>query len=45
MNAELIRQGLSQKERLIQLNQVAIMQMQSLINNVSVKNLTKMVLL
>jgi hypothetical protein len=38
INALLIRQGLSQSERLIQLNQTAITQMQSLLNN---QNLTK----
>jgi len=38
MNAELIRQGLSQPKRLIGLNQTAITQMQSLLNNNSIKN-------
>jgi hypothetical protein len=33
INALLIRQGLSQSERLIQLNKVAITQMQSLLEN------------
>lgn len=40
MNAELIRQGLSQSTRLVQLNQVAIVQMESLLDNSSVKKLT-----
>ena len=39
INAELIRQDLPQSERLIQLNQIAISQMQSLIGNVSIKKL------
>lgn len=39
MNAELIRQGLSQSKRLVQLNQIAITQMQSLLGNNSVKKL------
>lgn len=33
INALLIEQGLSQQERLIQLNKVAIMQMKSLLDN------------
>jgi len=39
MNAELIRRGISQSERLVQLNQIAITQMQSLIGNASIKKL------
>ena len=39
MNAELIRQGLSQAERLKQLNAVAIVQMKSLLENTTVKRL------
>lgn len=39
INAELIRQGLSQPERLLQLNQIAISQMQSLLGSSSVKKL------
>ena len=39
MNAELIRQGLLQTERLLQLNQIAIVQMQSLLGNSSVEKL------
>ncbi len=39
INAELIRQGLSQSERLLQLNQIAIYQMQSLLGSSSVKKL------
>ncbi|SDZ73134.1 KilA-N domain-containing protein [Porphyromonadaceae bacterium KH3R12] len=39
INALLIQQGLSQKERLTQLNQVAITQMQSLIQNNGIKKL------
>lgn len=39
INAELIRQGLSQPERLIKLNQIAIVQMKSLLNNSSIKKL------
>ncbi len=35
INAELIRQGLSQSERLVKLNQIAIYQMQSLVGNAS----------
>ena len=37
INAELIKQEMPQSERLLRLNQVAISQMQSLINNLSVK--------
>ena len=39
INAELIRQGLPQSERLVKLNQIAITQMQSLIGNASIKKL------
>jgi hypothetical protein len=39
INALLIEQGLSQKDRLIQLNKVAIMQMKSLLTNESFKKL------
>ncbi len=39
INAELIRQGLSQHQRLLQLNQIAIIQMQSLLGNSSMKKL------
>jgi hypothetical protein len=39
INALLIEQGLTQKDRLIQLNKVAIMQMKSLLENVSFKKL------
>lgn len=39
INALLIRQGLKQNERLIELNKVAITQMKSLIENNSLKSL------
>lgn len=39
INALLIKQGLSQSERLLQLNQVAITQMKSLIQNKAIKRL------
>ena len=39
INAVLVRQGLVQSERLIQLNQIAITQMTSLVNNANLKNL------
>jgi len=39
INALLIEQGLSQKDRLVQLNKVAIMQMKSLLENKSFKKL------
>jgi len=39
INAVLIHQGLSQKERLIQLNHIAITQMKSLLGNVHLKKL------
>jgi hypothetical protein len=39
LNAEFVRQGLSQKERLLRLNGIAITQMKSLSNNPTVKKL------
>ncbi|MGE0932555.1 KilA-N domain-containing protein [Peijinzhouia sedimentorum] len=39
INAVLIRQGISQSERLSQLNQIAITQMTSLVNNANLKKL------
>ncbi len=39
INALLIQQGISQKERLIQLNQIAISQLQSLIDHQAIKKL------
>jgi hypothetical protein len=39
INAELIRQGMSQPERLLQLNQIAISQMKSLLG---IKSLNKL---
>lgn len=39
INAELIRRGLSQSERLMQLNIMAITQMKSLVGNESIKKL------
>jgi len=39
INAEFVRQGLSQSERLIKLNQIAIIQMKSLANNSSIKKI------
>lgn len=39
INAELIRQNLSQSERLIRLNKIAIYQVKSLLNNSSIKKL------
>jgi len=39
MNAEFIRMGLLQSERLRKLNQIAILQLQSLIGNVNIKKL------
>jgi len=39
INALLIKQGLPQGERLLQLNQVAITQMKSLIQNKAIKRL------
>jgi hypothetical protein len=40
MNAELIRRGLPQSDRLVQLNQIAIVQMKSLLGSESIKKLT-----
>ena len=39
INAELIRRGLAQSERLMQLNEIAIIQIQSLVGNASIKKL------
>ena len=39
INAELIKHGISQSERLMQLNQIAISQMKSLLGNPSIKKL------
>jgi hypothetical protein len=39
INAVLVRQGLGQSERLIQLNHIAITQMTSLVNNANLKKL------
>lgn len=39
MNAELIRQGITQEERLVTLNKIAIIQLESLLGNSSVKKL------
>jgi len=39
LNAEFIRQGLSQGERLLKLNEIAIIQMRSLVGNSSIKKL------
>lgn len=39
INAELIRRGIPQNERLVQLNQIAITQMRSLLGNASIKKL------
>ena len=41
INALLIRKGIAQTERLLQLNEVAIQQMKSLLNNSSVKKLSR----
>ena len=41
LNAEFIRQGLSQSERLKKLNEIAVVQMTSLMNNKSVKKIEK----
>ena len=40
LNAEFVRQGLEQSERLLKLNEIAIIQMQSLSRNKSVKKIT-----
>ena len=42
INAELIRQGVSQEERLIKLNEIAIIQSKSLIGNSSVEGIGKL---
>ena len=39
LNAEFIRQGLSQQERLVRLNEIAIIQMKSLFKNSSIKKI------
>jgi len=39
INAMLIHQNVAQKERLIQLNSMAITQMKSLVENISIKKL------
>lgn len=39
LNSVLIRQGLSQPERLLKLNEIAITQMRSLVSNTSVRRL------
>ncbi|WKZ25831.1 MAG: KilA-N domain-containing protein [bacterium] len=39
INAELIRSGLNQKERLIKLNEIAIIQLKSLLNNQTLRKL------
>lgn len=39
INAELIREGIQQSERLIKLNQIAIIQMRSILGNVNIKKL------
>jgi hypothetical protein len=41
LNAEFIKQGLTQRERLIKLNKIAIEQLRSLLDNPSVKKLDK----
>ena len=41
LNAEFIRMGMSQQERLLKLNETAIIQMKSLLMNLSVKKLLK----
>jgi hypothetical protein len=42
LNAEFVRQGLKQSERLIKLNEIAIIQMKSLTQNMSILKLEKM---
>ena len=42
LNAEFIKMGMSQKERLLKLNETAIVQMKSLLENRSVKKLLKL---
>jgi len=39
LNAEFIRQGLPQRDRLLKLNEIAIIQMKSFIGNNSIKKL------
>ncbi len=39
MNAEFIRMGLTQSERLLKLNNIAIIQLQSLVGNANIKKL------
>ena len=41
INSVLIRQGLTQRDRLIQLNAIAITQMKSLLGNASIEKLKK----
>jgi hypothetical protein len=41
LNSEFIKMGMSPKERLIKLNEIAIVQMKSLLANNSVKKLLK----
>jgi hypothetical protein len=41
LNAEFIRMGMNQKERLLKLNEIAIIQMTSLVSNKSVKKLLR----
>jgi hypothetical protein len=41
MNAEFIRMGLSQPERLKKLNEIAIMQLRSLVNHGAIRKLTE----
>jgi hypothetical protein len=41
INALLIRKGIAQSERLLQLNEVAIQQMKSLLNNTAIKKLAR----
>ena len=41
MNAELIKQGMTQKERLAYLNRMAIEQMRSLINSAAARRLNE----
>ena len=42
LNAEFIRQGLPRKDRLVRLNEIAIIKMQSILGNTSLKELEKM---
>jgi hypothetical protein len=41
VNAELIKQGVNQSDRLVVLNSMAISQMKSLVNNSTIKKLGK----